>query len=61
MKVGDLVRYISPAGRWGASWSLPGIVLRCIPGTDERKVVQWTDGTRSSYPASNLEVIHENR
>ena len=61
MKVGDLVRYARPGGPWGPRWSLPGIVLRCIPGTAECKVVQWTDGTQGSYPARNLEVIHETR
>ena len=64
MKVGDLVRYKDPAGRW-SEWR--GIVLRCIAGTDKRKVVAWTMPSkgrhtkRASYPEEQLEVISESR
>ena len=42
MKVGDLVRYKSPNNRWDGAWKEVGVILRCIPGTDKAKVVQWT-------------------
>ena len=61
MKVGDLVRYKDPAGRW-AEWK--GIIVRCIAGTDKRKVVQWIRHERttaSSYPERDLEVLSESR
>ena len=61
MKVGDLVKYVSPSGRWAGHWQEPGVIVRCIPGTDERKVVRWTTGKGGCYPARNLEVINENR
>ena len=58
MKVGDLVRYKDPAGRWG-QWR--GVIIRCIAGTDKRKVVAWANGTLGSsvcsYPEEQLEVI----
>lgn len=41
MKVGDLVRY-TPDGLVSERWeSWYGIVIKEIPGTDERKVVMW--------------------
>ena len=61
MKVGDLVRYISPSGRWSDHWRQPGIIVRCIPGTDLCKVVQWCTGTSGCYAERNLEVISESR
>jgi hypothetical protein len=61
MKLGDLVRYVSPSGRWSDHWKEPGIIVRCIPGTDQRKVVQWSTGTSGCYPARNLEVINASR
>ena len=52
MKVGDLVRHKSPYAK-----NSVGIVLRCIPGTDRCKVIQWLDGNRCSYPEKHLEII----
>ncbi len=54
MKVGDLVKYKNT--RYEA-WKQVGIILRCIPGSDRRKVVQWNDGTRSSYAHYQLELV----
>ncbi len=56
MKVGDLVRYKDKFlnNRWN---DYRGIILRCIDGTDKRKVVAWTDGTVCSYREEQLEVI----
>ena len=56
MKVGDLVRYDSKD--W-ADWV--GIVIRQIPGTDQRQVVQWTKGIQTTNPRRNSEVISESR
>jgi len=62
MKIGDLVVYNNPC--W-ADWF--GIVVRQIPGTDERQVIHWIDGSglddncMSSHPRRELEVISENR
>ena len=61
MKVGDLVKYVSPSGRWSGHWTEPGIIVRCIPGTEQRKVVRWTTGKGGCYPERNLEVISEGR
>jgi len=61
MKVGDLVRYKSPNNRWTEAWKEVGVILRCIPGTDKAKVVQWTTGTKCSYPERNLELVNESR
>jgi hypothetical protein len=67
MKIGDLVRYKDPAGRW-AEWI--GIVVRCIAGTDKRKVVAWAmpshykgrlKNRNICYPERQLEVISEGR
>lgn len=62
MKVGDLVKYVSPNNRWEhpfEEWR--GIILREINGTDQIKVVMWTDGKQQSLPARNLEVVCERR
>ena len=62
MQVGDLVKYVSPNSRWEhpfGNWR--GIILRCIPGRDQRKVVRWQNGETHSYPAMNLEVVCEGR
>jgi hypothetical protein len=61
MQVGDLVKYISPSGRWDDAWKEVGIIVRCIPGTDKRKVVKWCTGTHGCYPARNLEVLNASR
>ena len=61
MKVGDLVKYKSPIKRSSWVWKEVGVILRCIPGTDKAKVVQWTTGTKSSYPERNLELVNESR
>ena len=61
MKVGDLVKYKSPNNRWDGAWKEVGVILRCIAGTDKVKVVQWTTGTRCSYPERNLELVNESR
>jgi|1_EtaG_2_1085319.scaffolds.fasta_scaffold270484_2 hypothetical protein len=59
MKVGDLVRYNSGPKEW-TQWI--GIVIRQIPGTDERQIVMWTqDNIRTSTPKRSLEVISESR
>ena len=54
MKVGDLVKWKYNSG---LHWKQVGIVLRCIPGSDRRKVVQWHDGTKGSYEYYQLELI----
>jgi hypothetical protein len=61
MEVGELVRYKSPRDRWNNWKDSCGIIIRCIPGTDKRKVVHWSSGMRSSYPQRELEVLNENR
>ena len=38
-----------------------GIIIRCIAGTDKRKVVEWMDGSRCSYAERHLEVYDESR
>jgi len=64
MKVGDLVRYKDASGRW-SHWK--GIIVRCIAGTDKRKVVAWANPTGAStdgnvsYTEAQLEVINESR
>ena len=52
MQVGDLVRYKSKSriGQYG-------LVIRCIAGIDRRKVVEWMNGVRCSYPERYLEVV----
>ena len=56
MKVGDLVKW-KYNSRYVGEWKQLGIVLRSIPGTDRRKVVYWSDGTKSSYPHYQLEIV----
>lgn len=52
MGVGDLVRHKS------ILWEgYVGIIIKEIPGTDQRKVVQWVVGERTSTPANRLRVI----
>ena len=58
MKIGDLVRYDHP------SWShWYGIILREIPGTDERRVVMWNmeNNVKTNTPKRDLELISESR
>jgi len=58
MQVGDLVKYVSPNNRWEHPYEKwRGIILREIPGTDENKVVLWTNGTQQCLKRMNLEVI----
>ena len=62
MKVGDLVRYRPHnTSLWSDNWIEAGIVVRCIPGTDKRKVVLWSSGPKSSYPERDLEIVSESR
>ena len=67
MKIGDLVRY-APR-RWAASPGSSqylGLIVREIPGTDERKVVVWFDENGAGdengpYRARDLALVNENR
>jgi len=63
MKIGDLVRYRSRDGCHAREWL--GLIVREIPGTAERKVIEWMhrDGgtDRGSYNARDLEIVSENR
>ena len=62
MKVGDLVKYVSPNDRWEHDYEKwRGIMLREIPGTDEIKVVLWTNGEQQGLKRMNLEVVSEGR
>ena len=62
MKVGDLVKYVSPGSRWDHPFEkYRGVILREIPGTDENKVVLWTNGQQQCLKKMNLEVVSENR
>jgi hypothetical protein len=54
LSVGDLVKW-KYNSRY-VEWKQIGIILRCIPGTDRRKVVHWSDGTAGSYPQYQLEI-----
>ena len=55
MKPGDLVQYNHPS--WD-TWY--GIVIRQIPGTDERCIVMWSrkEKTITSTPKKNLKLIN---
>ena len=55
MKVGDLVQYDHP--KWD-NWY--GIIIRQIPGTDERCIVRWSriPETITSNPKKNLKLIN---
>ncbi len=61
MKVGDLVKYVSPSGRWDNDWNEVGIVIKCIPGIANYTLVRWSKSEPSTLPARNLEVISERR
>ena len=61
MKVGDLVKYVSPSGRWDHDWNEVGIVIKCIPGIANYTLVRWSKSEPSTLPARNLEVISERR
>ena len=61
MKRGDLVKYKS---RWSCdrpyehlfeAWR--GVILDCIPGTDQIKVVRWQTGLVQALPAKSLEIV----
>ena len=53
MKVGDLIQHKDE--RWS---TYIGVVVRCIAGTDRRKVIYWLkNGTRVSFPERDLKVI----
>ena len=61
MKIGDLVRYRKREGTTHhADWL--GIIVREIPGTDERKFIEWTHREgghdRGSYRARDLELVN---
>lgn len=67
IKIGDLVRY---APRRSSAWLGParylGLIVREIPGTDERKVVVWFDENGAGdengpYRARDLALVNENR
>ena len=63
MKVGDLVRY-TPDGVVVFCWrDWYGLVIKCIPGADERKVIMWhkDDNVRTVTRKSDLELISEGR
>ena len=64
MKIGDLVRFRSGYyNKVHREWL--GLIVREIPGTAERKVIEWMhrDGgtDRGSYNARDLELVNENR
>ena len=65
MKIGDLVKYKSPYKRWSGAWKCMGVITRCIPGTDKRKIVYWITeeqaGTTSNLKEINLELVNESR
>lgn len=65
MKVGDLVMF-TPDGIVNEDWdNWYGIVMREIPGTDERKVVMWSNGHGNNVKTTNkkkdLTVVNESR
>ena len=55
MQAGNLVRY--DHHKWN-DWY--GIILREIPGTDERRVVMWNKdkGVTTTTPKRDLELIN---
>tara|TARA_Y100000593_G_C4278716_1_gene321613 strand:- start:73 stop:249 length:177 start_codon:yes stop_codon:yes gene_type:complete len=57
MQVGDLVKY-KETTEW-AQWNeWIGIIIREIPGTDQRKVVHWLNNDeRGSFRECELEMI----
>ena len=58
MKVGDLVRYRQDTYE---QWIEAGIVVRCIAGTDELKVILWSTGTKGCHCVRDLEIVSESR
>jgi len=56
VQVGDLVRHRD--SQW-KDWY--GVIVRQIPGTDQRQVVYWARGISCSYPKRQLQVINESR
>ena len=64
MRVGDLVRFFSDesdhAGEIGiiVDEELPSKILN---ESANRKLVQWGNGARCSYPQRQLELINESR
>ncbi len=64
MKVGDLVRYTNENSGYPRQCDKSvGVIIRCISGTAQRKVVQWLyeNGPVCSYPAECLEVVSATR
>ena len=60
MKVGDLVRF-TPGGIVNEDWeNWYGIVMREIPGTDERKVVMWNrdNNVRTTTKKKDLTIVN---
>ena len=49
MTVGDLVEY--PGSKE------IGVIVREIPGTEQRKVVLWSSSGMLSHPAAHLKVL----
>ena len=63
MKVGDLVIF-TPDGIVNEDWdNWYGIVMREIPGTDERKVVMWNrdNNVKTTNKKKDLTVVNESR
>ena len=63
MKVGDLVIFTQD-GIDNEDWdNWYGIVMREIPGTDERKVVMWCrgDNVKTANKKKDLTVVNESR
>ena len=64
MKVGDLVMF-TPDGIVNEDWdNWYGIVMREIPGTDERRVVMWTargNNVKTANKKKDLTVVNESR
>ena len=52
MQVGDLVKHKDQ--RWS---DFVGVVVRCIAGTDRRKVIYWNNGQSVSLSERDLEVV----
>ena len=59
MKVGDLVRFKNPTQYPRQCDKRIGVIIRCIAGTSQRKVIQWLykDGPICSYPLECLEAV----
>ena len=53
MQIGDLVMF--------PGWKEVGIIVREIPGSENRKVVHWAVSGMSSHTAKDLEVISASR